>query len=612
MEKPEGVAIVGAGITGLLCALALQRQKKSFVIYESTGRVGGRIRTVRLRKDGTEWHDFSKDAEHVDVAKELDFAAEFGPMRLECDIQHLLKALLLKYGITEAPPEDGAWKPYLTDFSSPSSPSTSREPKYSLPESEDGKTPLELLSLAMLRIIRLASFGADTTLTRKQDALLDEIEELRGQYHRYDDVFHAWLKTLDDQDYWDIQVNGFWHENPKLARSRLKKSLTPLSQMGFWNLLSDVLHHNAIMKIRDLGTFYHLLPDNPNAAEWLIWWLRILAFGENLQGLAGGMETIIEKMVADLPEDAIELDRTVKSLEKADGGWRLRFIDDSTVLHERVILTLPAKPLGEIVRSSLIDLKKVEPDIDELVSSAFGFPMVKVFAVVDKVFWKKEQQANELATSMPTRELHYWRSEITERGMIMAYTDRPATSFWSNYVAPGPQQDATTYAKNAAATRLKMKVLNYIRLGGGANVDHKNIVWYGIRDWGRDPYGAANHAWRPERRYWVVMRRLAQLGPDGSPDTIHICGEAYSDYHGFMEGSLRSAVYALHRMFRAEGQANLEWIDGLFFAEADACERDLFKPKLAQLKNWVDRLDRITPNDDFIIHERGRGTAPMR
>jgi hypothetical protein len=285
----------------------------------------------------------------------------------------------------------------------------------------------------------------------------------------------------------------------------------------------------------------------------------------------------------------------VKALRETDGGWHLIFEDKSEALHDRVILALPAKPLADIVDNSLDDFQKIEPDIGELVSSAFGFPMVKVFAVVDRVFWKDAQQANELATSMPTRELHYWRGLTgTNRGMMMAYTDRPATSFWANYVAPGPQQDATTYAREDKTTRLKMKVLNFIRLGGGAKVNADDIAWYGIRDWGRDPYGAANHAWRPERRYWVVMRRLAQLGKDDSKHMLHVCGEAFSDYHGFMEGSLRSAVYSLHRMFRSRGDDELEWLAEVL---------PISETHFAELKSWVDRLDKVPSNAEFVIRE---------
>ncbi len=41
------------------------------------------------------------------------------------------------------------------------------------------------------------------------------------------------------------------------------------------------------------------------------------------------------------------------------------------------------------------------------------------------------------------------------------------------------------------------------------------------------------------------MRRLAAIRDlyDGGAG-IHVCGEAYSDYHGFIEGALRSATYA--------------------------------------------------------------------
>ena len=97
------------------------------------------------------------------------------------------------------------------------------------------------------------------------------------------------------------------------------------------------------------------------------------------------------------------------------------------------------------------------------------------------------------------------------------------------------------------------------------NLTAEDIVWWGIRDWGREPYGGANHAWRPERKYWVVMARLAEIAAsrDRKP-TIHICGEAFSDYHGFMEGSLRSAVYILHRILKNDpGKTNLEWLDPL-------------------------------------------------
>jgi hypothetical protein len=594
-KSSERIAIVGGGITGLFCALVLKTLKMPFVIYESTSRPGGRIRTVRLRRDGTVWEDFAKEI--ANKPSDLDFYAEFGPMRVELDVQHLLDALLKKYKISTSAPGRGKWKPYLREFPSHSSPSVSTEPKYSLPVSEDGKTPLQLLLLALRRIMQEAKFPPDTSIWSKQKKLRGNMEEIRGQYHHYDEKFKDWLKTLDERDYWEIQTEGLWQENPLLSETLKYYRPVPFCQIGFWNLLSDVLHHNSIMKICDLGTFYHLLPDNPNAAEWLVWWLRSIAFGDNLHGVHGGMEVIIESMVSDLTDDEIKYNHTVNCISGSSGNWYLRFSDGSNISHGRVIFALPAEPLKNLRGRSDVDFSKIDPDLDELLESTFGFPMVKIFAVVNKIFWKETQQANELATSMPTRELHYWEGldKKKKHGMIMAYTDRPATSFWANYVPPGKQQDVDMYDNKHPNIRLKMKILDYIRRGGGVNIKSEDILWYGIRDWGRVPYGAANHAWRPERRYWAVMRRLAMIGKDGNDHGLHVCGEAYSDYHGFIEGSLRSAVYSLHRILRQYGKCNLEWLPEVV---------PISSKRLAKLKLWTDQLDQLSSAEEFMVFTR--------
>jgi hypothetical protein len=191
--------------------------------------------------------------------------------------------------------------------------------------------------------------------------------------------------------------------------------------------------------------------------------------------------------------------------------------------------------------------------------------------------------------------------------MIMVYTDRPAPAFWANYIPPARQEDVFSQDdeearkkpdanKQLLEDRFKEKVTRYIRLNGVPDFKSDDIVWCGIRDWAREPHGGANHAWRPERKYWVVMRRLADIGiksnqPDREQLRRQVCGEAYSDYHGFMEGSLRSAVYAIHRLFlNLPGQKfaeSLAWLPGLF----DTHDRKEFKKHLESLKVWVKKLD---------------------
>ena len=70
--------------------------------------------------------------------------------------------------------------------------------------------------------------------------------------------------------------------------------------MGFWNVLGSVLSHMATVKLRDWGSFYHLVGDNPNAAEWIIFWLRAMRSTDSLVGIRGGMDWIVYKACAHL------------------------------------------------------------------------------------------------------------------------------------------------------------------------------------------------------------------------------------------------------------------------------------------------------------------------
>ncbi len=77
-----------------------------------------------------------------------------------------------------------------------------------------------------------------------------------------------------------------------------------------------------------------------------------------------------------------------------------------------------------------------------------------------------------------------------------------------------------------------------------------SVLAFGIRDWSRPPFGGAAHAWRPGYDAIEVARRLQAFGLVGREDiaNIHVCGEAYSDFQGFIEGALRSAQGCVDRV----------------------------------------------------------------
>lgn len=614
--KQSPVAIIGGGITGLFCAYVLIRQGYAVDIYEASDRVGGRIRTIRLDNN-------NKEVDLNQSADSLDFYAEFGPMRIELDKQLLLAALLDHLDIKD---DRSKGEPYLIDFPEYASPGSKLDPQYQLRPEENNKTPLQLLRLALLRIVTRLQFAVDANVRsgeRNQiDNLLVRLEKLtraitlaKAVDQEAEPVFNDWMKDeLKEEDYWVIQKYG-------------KIGDVCLYNMGFWNLLSDYLSHDAITKVRDQGTFYHLLPENPNAAEWLVWWLRGFSITTSLKGIYGGMEYIVHRLENYIQGKSARnrkfrlfKNTKVTSLHTNNGMVKLncrvsakpkKQKQPSKIAYSRVIMALPRQPMEMIWNNS--DLKVVGADeltVPRLLESNFGFPMVKTFFVVKNRWWEQETRANWYATRIPTRELHYWkgRSRGSNQGMIMMYTDRPASAFWSNYANPGEQLDvARKRASNECDElqdhqhdRLVSKAAQYMLENDVPNIKKEDIVWCGIRDWGRKPYGGANHAWKPERKYWVAMAKLGQINAGNS--TLHVCGEAYSDYHGFIEGSLRSAVYTLHKILDTSKSGNpstvLKWL-------SDGSILNVDETYMESLKSWVTDLDRSANSTltDFESHQ---------
>jgi hypothetical protein len=70
----------------------------------------------------------------------------------------------------------------------------------------------------------------------------------------------------------------------------------------------------------------------------------------------------------------------------------------------------------------------------------------------------------------------------------------------------------------------------------------EDIRSYGVHDWSGAPFGGAAHCWKPGVDSSAVRARLTAFSLANSTSKhLHVCGEAYSDFQGFIEGALRSA-----------------------------------------------------------------------
>lgn len=237
-----------------------------------------------------------------------------------------------------------------------------------------------------------------------------------------------------------------------------------LSQLGLWNALSEVVSPGALARIRDNGTFYHLIAENPSALEWGIFWLRQASvMGELFQfsreTAPDGVETITRMLVDRIEQcDRVHLrcDHEVVRVEHGkrpdEVVVRVRCRDATRDPHcfsqraDHVILALPQWPLQQLDEHFPAKVRK-------RLTHVLPLKLLKAFLVTRNPWWKSHLRAQTFAWMVPTRELHFFRPgeracrkrlnaerncNCEERlskaeldyGMIMLYTDEPAIAYW--------------------------------------------------------------------------------------------------------------------------------------------------------------------------------------
>jgi hypothetical protein len=302
--------------------------------------------------------------------------------------------------------------------------------------------------------------------------------------------------------------------------------------------------------------------------------------GQQLASIEGGSARLTEGLLTRLRSHAnvtlagghklmgvrpVELGKPTLALEVATQNGAV------TLRAERLVLALPRLPLLKLTRH-------LPEHIASQLDSVNGFPMLKVFFVCNTPWWSYGQPPQQYANCMPTREIHYFRrppeGDADGHGMVLLYMDRPSTEFWRHYVIDGDRHDRAELdqnprivdafalfvardvkrsAESGTGTALKLtdnarRIFGDMSLAETAGYIRNSIITYGIRDWARAPYGAANHGWQPGVRSWKVMDAFKAFDFGSGARNLHIVGEAYSDYQGFIEGALNSAELALATM----------------------------------------------------------------
>jgi len=467
-QEKTHVTVVGGGIAGLYATyLIAQDCDYSVELLDLTAeRLGGRITSRTIDVDG------------------VTFAAEFGPMRFELDLQERFRQLCQHLGID------------FTPFSPTGSPKILTE--YEMTDVEASfESVAELHEWAVLQAFFGRERGHGTTDLPGSDDVKKALRHIRESNYAAKTANAAKQIAMDQlhwlQCYLDRRLFLSRDDNGKLVpldRPSAERNLDELRlnhclfgdgeypllrDIGLWHALSETITPGAVAKIRDSGTFYHCVVNNPSAVEWGIFWLRQASALGSLwtfdDQAPEGVWTLVERLIAKLTElqetcgnVLIRRGQEVLQIEPAKRPTEvgLRVIDRQpdakseepySLRTDHVILALPQRPLRRLS-------EHFPRPVTERIDSVEPLTLLKAFIVTNRPWWQPHLKAQSYAWVVPTRELHFYRGETQEcpslknvgpgqrrqkctcdlredgPGMIMLYTDQPGIYYWDKLIPP--------------------------------------------------------------------------------------------------------------------------------------------------------------------------------
>jgi monoamine oxidase len=521
------IAIVGGGVSGVYSAWKLQKEfpDQKIVVFEGSDHIGGRLLSVT-------------------PPNIPDMVAELGGMRI-LENNQLLIVQLIK-DLNALLPDDKK----ITTYDFP------------VDESQN---------IAYLRgeYLRLFDFNIPGTVPYN----LSFLEAGNGPGTIIVNAIEQIVPGITD-------ISLTEEQRREMARNATFDDI-PLYEWGFWNLLYRVVSSEGYQFSIDAGGYDSTLL-NWNAADAIPWYLSDFGLTPEYKGFTNGFQQVPITLAQLFEEKGgmIRLEQRLQGFEWIDGQFTLTFNGGGQINAGKLILAMPRRALDLLMPKS----PKLE-EIKPLISTVTPRPLFKLFTTYGSPWWRiagytntegtfVAVQSGRSVTDLPVRQTYYWPKSdgtpaISGPSMLLAsYDDGTNTGFWDGL---RPQRSAAWKAGRSHATladpfigvddkgvkavngsnkRLNQTWEQYQaprrmvdeigrQLTQMHNLDYSPVIRSAaFRDWGEDPYGGGWNSWNIGVKSWEVRDKIVHP-IDNCP--LYICGEAYSDAQGWVEGALQTA-----------------------------------------------------------------------
>ncbi|MGI4873106.1 MAG: flavin monoamine oxidase family protein [Janthinobacterium lividum] len=540
MEQVD-IAIVGAGVSGVYCAWQLKQTypDQRIVVLEGGTAVGGRLLSVRPPGIPT-------------------MVAELGGMRILPAIQPRISGLVQR--LNELLPPGQQIELYDFPVDEPQNLAYLRGQYLRLADftTQPGKVPYHLSFLE--------KGGTPGTI------ITDAIEQL------VPGITKAGLS--DEQRRWMTRHATFEGQ--------------PIYELGFWNLLLRVISSEAFQLGVNAGGYSSTL-SNWNAADAIPWYLSDFGVKPVYKGFCQGFQTVprtLARLFEQAGGDVRLLTKVEGFTERPDqGGFELKLTGGGELQAGKLILAMPRRALDLLTPHSP---PLQGAGVQQLIGSVTPRPLFKLFTTYTSPWWRNAGytnaagqyvpvEAGRTVTDLPVRQTYYWPNtdgSPAQAGpaMLMAsYDDGTSVGYWDGLrprrrqawqagqpiatpeqpfqgadpaaaVAPAataPAEPASEWQQYPAPAEMVAEVARQLGVVHGLTYSPK-VQEAAFRDWGDDPFGGGWNSWNIGVQSWDVKHQMVQPLPGGQP--LYICGEAYSDAQGWVEGALQTADFVLQRL----------------------------------------------------------------
>lgn len=391
----------------------------------------------------------------------------------------------------------------------------------------------------------------------------------------------------------DLPPEYFSSDTWNHVRETLKVDGQSLYNMSIWEVLLKVLSQEAYTLCLDEGNFYSDL-GTWNAAQAIATNMSI-PYDQDWFMIQNGYQRLPEALVAEFKRDGGDVCLSHRLAEfKRDSSSNLielTFVDPMgnpypPVWAKHLVLAMPKRALELLCEDNKHNFLFQHAEFLKNLQTVTGDPAYKLFHAYDYPWWRSlGLSGGHSTTDLPIRQCYYFGTEGEQPGanpsnlrslLLANFPDGHAASFWRSmeYNPQKPErhppfenaiseEPPTISLLKSDRSRTSQPLLASRKMVSTAQTQLKEL--HGLDyipqpycafylDWTKDPYGGGWHSWNPHCKPWKIMKQIRHPFPDAN---VYICGEAYSNKQGWVQGALNSAELMLEENF---GLNRPEWL----------------------------------------------------